>query len=125
MLGSSEISSKIFSSSHRPIPKSSKHNGPSIIQISLLTKDGTVEKFVNLANLIPIPVSDLESKLTIRPKSNKFLDLDQVFKLNHQEEYFLFEKDGLWNQENVALPEFDVQVLFSEDQWFNENNEMR
>ena len=78
-----------------------------------------------LENLIPIPYSDLEARMMIQPTANQFSDLDLVFKLNQQEEYFLFEKNGSWNEENIAIPEFDVRELFNENTWFKENNELR
>src|SRR5690349_2002928 len=92
-----------------------------LLRMSCLTNSGIIHKDVSLKNIIPVIFEDYRhSSRTKLWETPGFIDGEMIFYNTLTEEFYLFDREAIWQEENCSHPSLDVGTLFKEKQWLDE-----
>lgn len=90
------------------------------LQLTCFTNSGVVTKQASLSNIIPVIFSDFQHanrrKLLEMPL---FLDPEMIYYNLHDEEFYVFDKEGEWHKEGVEHPLLDLSARYDERKYFD------
>ena len=91
-----------------------------ILKLDCLTNSGVITKYISLSNLIPVVFEDFQEtnrrKMLEMPS---FLDHELIYYNTFNQEYYVFDKESVWNKEGIDHPAFDLTVRYNEKLWYD------
>lgn len=76
---------------------------------------------MKLTDLVPVTYDDYLSKMTREIPFVDFINPDLVFRDLNSDKFYLFEKNGVWNESEVSKDEFDFRNLYKEFDWLDKH----
>ena len=90
------------------------------LKLDCLGPNGFYRKFVDLKNIIPVCWDDYRvatrRNLFLAPT---FIDNDMIYFNTNQDEFYVFDKESVWNEEGINHSAFDLAARFNEKQWLD------
>jgi len=90
------------------------------LKVDCLTNSGIVTKHISLSNLIPVIYEDFlhnnRRKMLDLPT---FVDHEMIYYNVHEEEYYVFDKEAIWEKEGVEHPALELTKRFNEKLWYD------
>lgn len=90
------------------------------LKITYLNFGGVFTKTIDLKNFIPVVYEDfIHGNRRIVSDMPLFIDLDMIYYNTFAREFYVFDKDGTWEEKNVEHPALDLSKRFNERQWYD------
>lgn len=90
------------------------------LKLECLAANGFYEKFVELKNVIPVCYEDYlagsRRNLFLAPT---FIDNEMIYFNTNQNEFYVFDKEAVWNEEGIEHPCLDLALRYNEKQWLD------
>lgn len=90
------------------------------LKMTCLSNSGVHTKYVELESLIPVIEADYReitaNKLSYPPP---FIDNDMIYFNTCLNEFYVFDRDSVWNEEGVQNPLLDLSKRFNEKKWLD------
>ena len=86
-----------------------------LIKLTSLGLNGKYEKFISIKNIVPVTYSDYRAscKRTLSEIS-PILDWEMIYFNPIFKEFYVFDKEGVWNDNNINNKILHVDNLFDE-----------
>eukprot|EP01016_Furgasonia_blochmanni_P008305 TRINITY_DN1335_c0_g1_i1.p1 TRINITY_DN1335_c0_g1~~TRINITY_DN1335_c0_g1_i1.p1 ORF type:complete len:115 (+),score=28.28 TRINITY_DN1335_c0_g1_i1:329-673(+) len=91
------------------------------LRLDCLTNTGVVTRYVDLKNWIPVTYDDYRGAYRrVLREIPTFVDDEMVYFNTLNNEFFLFDKEGQWDQKNADHPSLSLGARFNEKQWLDQ-----
>jgi len=83
-------------------------------------KNGTRPIYLPIDQVIPVTKYDYWGAHRLWAKQNPCLDLDMIYANRTTKEMFVFDKNGMWNDEGVNHEALSMERTYNETNWYDE-----
>lgn len=91
------------------------------VLLTILNNNGFYTKSVQIENLIPTTFGDfLHMDQRKHFEIPEIIDDEMVYVNQQSKEFYLFDSQGIWNEENLKDPVLAVSTNFNERKWIDQ-----
>lgn len=90
------------------------------LKIQYLNFDGVFTKTVDLKYLIPVIYQDfIHGNRRNAVEMPQFVDSELIYYNTFAQEFYLFDKEGQWDEKNIENPVLALSKRYNEKQWYD------
>ena len=90
------------------------------LRVHCLSNSGVFSKIVSVENFIPMAFHDYRARsLYSLLGYPQFIDNEMIYYNDFQKEFYIFDKEGVWEEENINHESLDANKLMDEKKWFD------
>ena len=90
------------------------------LKLDCLTNNGIYTKFVKLNNIIPVCHEEYRAvNKRVLYEAPIFVDNEMIYYNINQEEFYVFDTEGEWDEKNLEHPLLSLEKRFNEKLWFD------
>ena len=117
-IGPFSIYSKLSNVNLRYVIASNYIENLEILELLIMDVDGFCSHYLEIGDLVPLTYRDLNQKFCFNVPFMDFVCEELVFQ-DLKSDYFVFERDGVWDLGTANLEGLDFRSLYCEDKWID------